>query len=217
MKTIPGLLVLSILCAPLAACDVPFGPTDIGDDDDVSEEGELEDDEDDENDENDEDDATTTTGASIEPDPGDPNVVTAFAIRHGDLPSPGGGGLDSGGDDGGSDIDPDALLVVITNGAATCEDPFAANECGTRWSVSFTLPPALQQPGSYDLWPDLNGGFSVTGEPYPEGDCSWGGGTLEGVVDILAITDEGLVRGAIHGADAFDFDANVTFDAVGCP
>lgn len=214
MKTIHCLMVLSLISTPLAGCDPLFEGKDDGDTaaDGTNEEEDGEEEEDDE-----EDDEATTGEGEGEVMPPELDVVTAFAIRHGDLPPLDVGG-DSGGDsggDGGTSIDPDALLVVITNGAATCEQPFAANECGTRWSVSFTLPPELQQPGSYALWPDLNGGFSVTGELYPEGDCSWGGGTLEGVVEITEIVD-GVVTGSIHDAWAIDFDPNLAFEATSC-
>ncbi|MEM9457180.1 MAG: hypothetical protein AAGF11_23585 [Myxococcota bacterium] len=205
MKTIHSLLTVSLLASPLVGCDA------LLDKDDELRTSEDNLDTDPNEDPN--DDPNEPQDANERPDP---QAVHAFAIRHGDLPE-----LDVGGDTGGSggdpgsEIDPDSLLVVVTNGAATCKEPFAANECGTRWSVSFTLAPEQQQPGTYSLWDDLNGGFSVTGEPYPEGDCSWGGGSLEGMIDIFEV-DGNVVRGEIYDAQAFDFDANMTFDAASC-
>lgn len=215
MKTIHSLLAFSLLAAPLGGCDALLdkdselrnseddAPVDDGVADEGGEEPDDNEPDDDEPDDNDQQER-----------PESPEAVHAFAIRHGDLPPVDADGGDSGGG-GSSGIDPDSLLVVITNGAANCHDPFAANECGTRWSVSFTLPPELQVPGTYSLWDDLNGGFSVTGEPYPEGDCSWGGGSLEGMIDIVEI-DGTMVQGEIYDAQAWDFDANVTFDAASC-
>ncbi|MCA9711331.1 MAG: hypothetical protein KDK70_36165 [Myxococcales bacterium] len=212
--TLLPLLLLSLVTAPLVACDMLI---DKDDDLEVSDEGANVDDleEDDEGEDDAADNHVQPEDSAGSGDRPDPDEVRAFAIRHGDLPEIDVGGGDSGGSGGGTSIDPDALLVVITNGAATCSNPFAADECGSRWSVSFTLPPELQAPGTYSLWDDLNGGFSVTGEPYPEGDCSWGGGSLEGKLELYEI-DGTVVRGQIVDAPTWDFDANVAFDADTC-
>jgi hypothetical protein len=215
MKWMREGLLLSLACGPVVlGCDPMIEEGDvIDDDDDDAIEGEE-----------DEPGEDEPGGGGGEPDPGHdgdvdepPGTLTAFAIRHGDLfdVEVGDEGGDSGGGGGGPEIDPDSLYVTITNGAARCEDPFAANACGSLWSVSFTLPPALQQPGVYALWPDLGGGFTVTGEPYPEGDCAWGGGTLEGTIEIVEIAD-GVVRGSIRDAWAPDFDPNLAFEADPC-
>lgn len=219
MKTIHRLLMLSLFAAPVGGCDLLPDKNDGTDDDWTHEAREDEDDrlegqDDDESEDRDDDDT------EVDPvDPVDPaDAVRAFAIRHGDLPSiDAGGGMDSGSDggDGDSGIDPDSLLVIVTNGAATCSDPFAANECGGYWSVSFTLAPELQVPGTYALWEDLNGGFSVTGEFYDDGDCAWGGGSLEGMVEITEI-EGATLHAEIFDADAFDFDANVVFATNAC-
>ncbi len=217
MKTIHRLLMLSLLAAPVGGCDLLPDKNDGTDDDWTHEARDDEDDHLDDHDDYEGDDDRDDDDDEVEPvDPA--GEIRAFAIRHGDLPAiDAGGGMDSGGDggDGDSGIDPDALLVVVTNGAATCDDPFAANECGGYWSVSFTLPPDLQAPGTYSLWEDLNGGFSVTGELYDEGDCSWGGGSLEGMIEITTL-DGGALQAEIFDADAFDFDANVVFAADVC-
>ena len=107
------------------------------------------------------------------------------------------------------------MLVVITTGLASCEEPFAALPCDGAWSISFTLPPALQTPGTYPLFPDLNGGASESFGPGP--DCGFGGGTLEGNLD-LQLVDATRVVGAITADDPIvDFDPNVAFDAMRCP
>ena len=142
----------------------------------------------------------------------------AFAMRYGDLPDVDSGesGSDSGG--GGDDEpwqDADALYVKIATTAKTCEDPFAAVPCGGHYSVSFILPPEIQAPGTYALFDEAFGGFTYAFEPYEEGDCGWGGGSLDGVLEIEHI-DQDHVVGRLLDTDAFDFDANIEFDAPLC-
>lgn len=141
-----------------------------------------------------------------------PAVQHAFAIRFGDLPPVDVGGSDSGGSGGGEEIDPDTLLVVITDGPADCDDPWAALACG-QWRVSFSLPPGTL-PGTHALFPDLNGGSSATGPADQSGECWFGGGSLEGTLELTA-TDTAIV-GRIVDAQSFDFDANVEFTAALC-
>ena len=141
-----------------------------------------------------------------------------IAMLHGELPDIDEGGGDTGagsGSDGDSAFPDDALLVVLDNdGSATCEDPWATSDCGGNWSISFTLLPEQMEPGTYALL-DVNGGFSFADEPHPEGDCPFGGGTLEGTLVIESIDDE-VVIGHIEDADAWDFDANVAFVVPRC-
>lgn len=175
------------------------------------------DDADDSDDADDDDVPGTGAGSGDVPDCGDacpeppPSVQHAYAIRFGDLPAVDVGESDSGGS-GGTDIDPNTLLVVITTGADGCDDPWAALACG-QWSVSFSLPPGTT-PGSYALFPDLNGMQTATGPIDETGECWFGGGTLEGTVELT--TTEGAIAGRIVGASAFDFDANVEFVATLC-
>lgn len=139
-----------------------------------------------------------------------------IALLHGELPDVdiGDSGVGSGSD-GDSGFPEDALLVILDNdGSATCGDPWAASDCGGNWSISFTLLPEQMEPGTYPLF-DLNGGFSYAGDPHAEGDCPFGGGTLEGTLVIEAIDDDAVV-GHIEDADAWDFDANVSFVAPRC-
>ena len=141
-----------------------------------------------------------------------------IAILHGELPDIDVGGEDTGagsGTDGDSLFPDDALLVIIDNdGSATCGDPWGASECGGNWSISFTLLAEQQVPGSYELF-ELNGFSSFMDVPYPEGDCAGGGGTLDGTLVIESI-DEGTVVGHIENAEAWDFDANVSFAVPRC-
>jgi hypothetical protein len=144
-----------------------------------------------------------------------PPALHAYAIRFGDLPEVDlGDSAGSGGDDGGgSEIDPDALLVVISTGADGCDDPWAAHACG-QWRATFTLP-ADAVPGDYALFPDLNGGHSVSGPADDTGECWWGGGSLNGSLSIQSIDDDAII-GSLAATDAFDFDPTGPFTAVLC-
>lgn len=226
-----GVMVsLSMVAAGAAmACDPKVGDIDDGE----LEQNETDDDDDDPSASGPDTDAATTgddgddlPGTSVgsgpdEPDCGDggeacpqppPPVQHAYAIRFGDLPPIDVGETDTGGSGGGTEIDPDTLLVVITTGPDDCDDPWAALACG-QWTIHFSLPPGTE-PGSYALFPDLNGGTTATGPADEIGECWWGGGTLEGTVELTAV--EGTVVGRIHDAQSFDFDANVEFSATLC-
>ena len=161
------------------------------------------------------DDEGGESGGCPEPEPEpEPGEQHAYAIRFGDLPPIGGGGSDTGGSSttGGDEIDPDTLLVVITTGPDDCDDPWAALACG-QWSVSFSLPPGSGV-GVYSLFPDLNGTSTATGPADEIGECWFGGGSLEGTVEITST--DGAIAGQITDAQSFDFDANVGFVATLC-
>lgn len=162
----------------------------------------------DDGDDDDDDDSAGTGSGGGEAD--------GIALLHGELPDVDIGDTGAGsGSDGDSGFPDDALLVILDNdGSATCDDPWAASDCGGNWSISFTLLPEQMEPGTYPLF-DLNGGFSYAGDPHPEGDCPFGGGTLDGTLVIEAIDDDAVV-GHIEDADAWDFDANVSFVAPRC-
>jgi hypothetical protein len=152
----------------------------------------------------------------IDPPPPPLGEEHAFAIHWGDVPEVDVGESDSGGSgggDGGNDIDPESILVVIGNGADGCGDPWGGGGCG-QWGISFTLPADIV-PGSYPLFPDLNGMQSATGPDRGGGDCWGGGGSLEGTLVIDAI-DDAVIVGRITDAVSFDFDANVEFSAGIC-
>ena len=163
---------------------------------------------DDDGDDDDDDDSAGTGSGGGEAD--------GIALLHGELPDVDIGDTGAGsGSDGDSGFPEDALLVILDNdGSATCDDPWAASDCGGNWSISFTLLPEQMEPGTYPLF-DLNGGFSYVGDPHAEGDCPFGGGTLDGTLVIEAIDDDAVV-GHIEDADAWDFDANVSFVAPRC-
>jgi hypothetical protein len=217
----------------------------VSDDEDLDDDGELDDDEDenedtgassagtgeddsDSDDSDDGDDSAGTGKGSGGDDDGDDDdsagtgegggEADGIALLHGELPDVDVGGDDTGvgsGSDGDSGFPDDALLVILDNdGSATCGDPWAASDCGGNWSISFTLLPEQMEAGTYPLF-DLNGGFSYSGEPYPEGDCPFGGGSLDGTLVIESIDDETVV-GHIEDAGAWDFDANVSFVVPRC-
>jgi hypothetical protein len=54
----------------------------------------------------------------------------------------------------------------------------------------------------------------ATGPADEFGECWWGGGSLEGTLELDAV--DGPIVGRIVDAQAFDFDANVEFSAVRC-
>jgi hypothetical protein len=147
-------------------------------------------------------------------EPVGPGPMRAFSLLFGELPDP---GTDTASDVAGDSgtVDPDALHVVITTGPETCTDPYAALPCGGAWSIGFTLDLEHQTPGTYALFPDLQGvATETTADPV---DCGFGGGTLDGMVEI-DVVDAQHVAGRITGApDLFDFDPNVEFDAPRCP
>jgi hypothetical protein len=149
-------------------------------------------------------------------DPIEPGPQRSFAITFGEIPPPSGGTGTSTSTTGGGGPPDDALLVSITTGIASCTDVYNSRPCSS-WSVSFTLPIELQTPGTYDL-EELNGFYSVSfGEDDGFDGCTegGGGGSLLGTVIIEEIDDASVV-GRIENADAFDFDANVSFVAERC-
>lgn len=162
----------------------------------------------------DEDDRTNCAPADPLPPPGE---VHAFAIHWGDVPELHFGESDSGGSGGehgpGPLEDPESILVVIGNTAASCENPWASSGCGS-WTISFTLP-ADVVPGNYALV-DLNGFQSVSGTADGGDECWGGGGSLEGTLVLEAIDDTSIVA-HIEDSVAFEIDANVAIAATFCP
>lgn len=141
-----------------------------------------------------------------------PPVLHAYAIRYGDLP-PIDVDTDTGGSggSGGDEIDPDTLILTITTGPDDCDDPWAALQCG-QWNVSVNLPPGTEA-GAHEL-AELDATQIATGPDEGSGDCWWGGGSLEGTIELDSVT--GPIVGRIVDAQSFDFDANVEFSAVIC-
>ncbi|MEM6294403.1 MAG: hypothetical protein AAGA54_24230 [Myxococcota bacterium] len=199
---------------------------DTGDDSDTTTAGTGDDDSDSGDDDSDSD--TTTDGDSDSDTDGDSDTDdtagtgeggegNALAIRHGDLPEldPGKGGSSSTGGPKDS-IPADAIHVIVSaSGVKTCEQPYEGEPCGGNWSVSFLLMPDMQAPGEYNLFEQANGGFTYADEPYEEGDCAWGGGSLDGVLVIESVDDDAII-GYIEESDAFDFDADISFVAELC-
>ena len=144
--------------------------------------------------------------------------MRSFAMRFDELPASGDSTASDVADTGvgtGGPFAPDAIVVSVTTGANnSCEDPSAPLQCGVAWELSFNIPPQLQVPGTYQLFPDFNGVYSVTTE-LDAGECGFGAGSLEGTVVIDEI-DDMHVAGRLEGTDAIDFDADVSFDAPRC-
>jgi hypothetical protein len=222
MKLAPTLATACSLALGFAlACDLDKdstsereGADDGAIEDDDAESGDPEDGSESESGEPDDDDVGATSDTGDDPPPaGEPY---AFAMRFGDLPEIDPGASDSGGSSDGEPFqDDDALVVTIASAAQTCDDPHAALPCGGNFSIGFILPPEIQAPGTYQLWEEAFGMSTYAAPPYPEGDCAWGGGSLDGFVEIEAI-DASHVAGRLFDTDAWDFDANLEFDAAIC-
>ncbi len=166
----------------------------------------------------DDSDSDTTTDGDTDDSAGtgEGGDASAIAIRHADLPEldPGKGGSSTG--DPKDTIPGDAVHVIVSaSGVKTCEQPYAGEPCGGNWSVSFLLMPSMLEPGEYNLFEEANGGFTFADEPYDDGECGWGGGSLDGVLVIESV-DEDAIIGHIEGSDAFDFDADISFVAETC-
>lgn len=105
------------------------------------------------------------------------------------------GSVTSTGTGGSVELDPNDLMIDVSDMGASCDDySFASLPCGGHWRIWFTLPTEYQQVGVYDL-----SDFALqvlefeTGAPYSPrpGDCPMGGGSfdLPGTLEILAIDD----------------------------
>lgn len=162
--------------------------------------------------------STTDTGTSSSTTVTPPDTETEtdtgiverreLAFREGDIPPTGDDDSTSAGSSvgtsGGSDIDPDALRIVIGTSEITCDDFYADMPCG-RWELTFSLPPELQIAGATgDL--EANLGLWLERLPGAEPDCGGGGGTLTGTFEITGI-DATEVRGRLR-------DLGVTFDGA---
>ncbi|MCA9707724.1 MAG: hypothetical protein KDK70_17875 [Myxococcales bacterium] len=162
----------------------------------------------------------STDGSSGETGTVGPFEVHAWVMRYDayiDAAPDDGGQSDSGvGTDTGTSISPETLVVQISTGPDDCDDPWASLQCGEQWEVFMLIPPELQVPGTYLLFEELDAFFSATGPIEPGGDlCSGGGGTLEGQAELTVVSEQ-EVSGRLTMTNAFDFDANMTFTALGC-
>lgn len=185
---------------------------------------------------------STTTGDPSETDTtGTVESPHAFAIRLGDLPDVGSGSSDAGssdagssdagssdagtsdaGTDAGSEVgtdgtggptDPDALLVVATNGPASCAAPDARLSCPSSYRYSLVLPVSLQVAGAAGDLMDVGGTFFEAEGAGKE--CGAGGGTLGGQFEITFIDDR-RVTGRLFDLDAFGPAPEIAFDARRC-
>ena len=113
--------------------------------------------------------------------------------------------------------DPQALVVELSTLDNTCEDPNPSMPCGEHASITLIIEPDQQQVGTYILFEQVDAFSFATGpiqSADPE-DCWGGGGTLGGVLEILAI-DENHIAGRLTETDSFDFDADVAFSVPIC-
>lgn len=116
--------------------------------------------------------------------------MTAFAIRRGDLPDD--DPTDTAGTNSsvgtGPESDPDDLLVTFGFTAANCEDPDAADSCGT-WAATLTFSPEQQVAGTYTD-AEVDGFFTERGPDEGRDQCFGTGGGLTGFTIILESIDE---------------------------
>lgn len=177
----------------------------------------------------------TTTSETLEPSSsigvessstGDTDGIVErrdLAFRFGDLPPVGGDTTDGGssvGTSGGSDIDPDAILINVGIGETTCDDPYGGVPfCGERWEVSFILPPELQFAGAQgDVFDNF--GVSIVAGPGSGSagdDCFGGGGSIAGTFEITGF-DDAEVRGTMTLTDVTDdfVPTSIEFAALRC-
>lgn len=115
-----------------------------------------------------------------------PDDGAAIAMLFSELPASDPTPDTSGVSTGGSTIDPNTLLLFVSNGAQSCVNPYAQpGGCVSRYQVGINLPPNLQAVGTYPLT-DL--GFISITEPGDPGTCSGGGGSYwDGTIAITSI------------------------------
>lgn len=134
----------------------------------------------------------------------------------------GAGGASTGGvggsGGGGGGLNPDTLFVQIGNTGQICDDPFAAQSCGSQWRVSIGIPPALQVPGVISLSsPDVISSFSETGPIEANSQECWGGGGsfFEGTLEIVSIDATSMVV-RLANTDTVDFAADGEYSVERC-
>lgn len=151
----------------------------------------------------------SSSGATSGADAGPSAVV----LRYGDIPAYSLEGastsVSSGGE--GDGIDPDQLLIIVSNHGPRCADPYGyggyGDDCQDSRRLYIPLPVQLQRPGTVDLalvnafWSELDG------DPDPA--VCWnggGGGSVEGTLEITSIDEQGL-RGTLTITSSF-FDTS---------
>jgi hypothetical protein len=121
---------------------------------------------------------------------------------------------------GNREYHPDSLHIFLGNRERMCSNPFSIGEpyCGS-WTVSFKLPPELQEPGTtvHVEDPRLNFFFGVGGRDPGPGGCTGGGGgsLLFGDVVVVERTKDFIVVKLVD-TRTFDVDASGTYTAELC-
>lgn len=141
-----------------------------------------------------------------------------IAQRYSDLPDVGSGGESSGNQSSGSEgtggsTDPNALVITATTGPASCGEPDPVSPCPNAWTYRFVLPPELQMVGGNGELGDVGGTF--TQSEGVDGECGFGGGTVEGRFEITFIDDTRVV-GRMFELQAIIGASEVAFDAPIC-
>jgi len=131
------------------------------------------------------------------------------------LPDPTGTGTGTGG----GEPEPGTVYVKLSNQSFACEAPTATLQCGGNWQLTLVIPPEYQSPGIYNLLgPNVIGVGSETGD---EGnDCSFGGGSIGGTLEIFSVDDSTVEGRLCHVQHFFSNPAPAldgSFSAARCP
>lgn len=158
------------------------------------------------------------TSGTPDPSGGGVGTANAIAMLRSQLPQlDDGGGTTASTGGGEPPPDPDTLEVFIGGQPLACSDPYALS-CGSQWTVSFSLPPALQAPGLYALDATELNAFATETGPGGGEECWWGGGSYwDGTVEVLSIDATQVTVRLAGTSGLFEFDADGDFTALRCP
>jgi hypothetical protein len=118
---------------------------------------------------------------------------------------------DTGSSDSGGPNPPDTLYLRMSSQQFMCEDPAASLACGPNWDITIIILPEFQFPGLHSLQGDTV--FAVSSETCaPEGnECCFGGGTFDGTLELINITDT-TVEGRLCNTQGFFSETDPQLD-----
>lgn len=154
------------------------------------------------------------------PPPPDGAAISMLHAEMGGGSGSTGSGSTSVGTTGGPFIDPDTLMIFLSNGPQSCAEPWALGDgcVAPRYQITIQLAPELQVPGTLPLaeiatYSESEGSIGLPGE------CSGGGGSYwEGSIQILSIDGEQITFTLSGTADLFVVPGNAdgTYTAPRC-
>ncbi len=131
----------------------------------------------------------------------------------GDVSSSSGGGLD-----------PNDLFLKLSDLGVSCGEAYVQLSCGFHWSATIGVPPALQAVGVYDLespelsqYSSMSETWDLHEDPYGPEDCVWGGGSMSGTLEILAIDDSEVHFRLTTSDTHWETDPSGEYVAPRCP